>query len=579
MSRVVGRLVLDTAYVASALPALSEYASRAGGEDAQVTDELAVHVVLVLRALSAWVQSSDGTEPSLRQRQNQLRDRGMIPVLMRLLVAPFSGPCAEAGIYSPRAPFLLTELVAVDADGGDGGSHELLWRQRHVRRVRDVCSAGYELLAALAADCTDNELAVAGSLRVIISQLGYGIGAEATLSGLLCSSQLLLRSVRERDVRSIIALAAGTSDRRERAMYLEYLAMLCAVDGQAVPSKQLMLLRLLFEGGGGGGGDGGDGDAGVAAGSLTRGSHVLVCFRPRGDAGLEVYDDGAWVPYADDGTAEPLICAVLRLYTDLCACSNYKCIARVERGFSLQAVRRCMSDMQAHPRTRAAFCRLMLCVYIEKHVAYAGLLCLRSRVLDDYATRPPWYSGAGVSTPPLPAPTVADPQITGDLKQYVLAYFDDQAGDDAQVPNRVPLVHAMLQVRAHANMHARMWPYAYPNAARGDTGVRLAHPILRHRDDRRAVRHQSAPHGPYRVDALARAGARRHGIERRVLHGLASLRRGLASERLGLASARQHGRPVHAGGAERGHARRRGGPARVSHARRVDRVTPLGRRY
>lgn len=61
----------------------------------------------------------------------------------------------------------------------------------------------------------------------------------------------------------------------------------------------------------------------------------------------------------------------------------------------------------------------MLCVYIEKHVAHSGLVCLRSRVLDEYEARPSWYSSADVSTPPLPSAALVDHQVTGDVKQFV----------------------------------------------------------------------------------------------------------------------------------------------------------------
>lgn len=76
--------------------------------------------------------------------------------------------------------------------------------------------------------------------------MGCHIGAESTLQLLLSSSPILLKNVKERDVSAIVALATRAGDDRVRSQYLEFLAMLCCVDGRAVPAKQLLVLRLVF---------------------------------------------------------------------------------------------------------------------------------------------------------------------------------------------------------------------------------------------------------------------------------------------------------------------------------------------
>lgn len=104
-----------------------------------------------------------------------------------------------------------------------------------------------------------------------------------------------------------------------------------------------------------------------------------------------------------------------------------------------------MSDTNAHPRTRAAFCRfvaargvcdsvtpppppprsLLLAVYIERFIATSALSCVRSRVLTDYSVRPTWYGGAATTHPPLPSTAAGDSGIGADLSQYVRATAPD----------------------------------------------------------------------------------------------------------------------------------------------------------
>ena len=56
VTNVGGRVVLDTAFVASALPPLLEYAARISADPFLCTETFAAHVVLVLKACAHGCQ-------------------------------------------------------------------------------------------------------------------------------------------------------------------------------------------------------------------------------------------------------------------------------------------------------------------------------------------------------------------------------------------------------------------------------------------------------------------------------------------------------------------------------------------
>ncbi|EGD81749.1 hypothetical protein PTSG_02461 [Salpingoeca rosetta] len=158
-----------------------------------------------------------------RMKQKLLRNFGVVELIVELLQVPF----AEYNL-APKGIALADLLNPRDI-------------KAETKRTL-VCA--YKLLAGfLTGESRKNELYVCRHIPFFLTQLGYDLDMETMYTALVEDNQKIVDVLEEPEIQQMVDLLHKDKDPR----YLQFLSVLCSVDGVAIGENQERICKMLLE--------------------------------------------------------------------------------------------------------------------------------------------------------------------------------------------------------------------------------------------------------------------------------------------------------------------------------------------
>ncbi|GFO15669.1 inositol 1,4,5-trisphosphate receptor type 1, partial [Plakobranchus ocellatus] len=318
-----------------------------------------------------------------RERQKLIREQDILKQIFKILQAPFN-------------------------DVGDGAlmqSMEELADQRHAA-FRHLCRLCYRLLKLSFQNYRKNQEYVAAKLQFMQRQIGYDVLAEDTITGLLHNNRKLLeKHIKKPEIEMFVSLVR----RKKEPRFLDYLADLCVCSKVAIPITQELICKTLLSP------ENQDilietrlirtqmeyelpseGDESTVM-TMDEDDEVVLFWDPTYDS--NAYDSGSnnrdsnnlvrhmvgsdgpeyvgqkgirelAMGAADNIKADKQILDYYRhqldLFSHMCLDRQYLAINKLSESLDVDLILKCMADESLPPDLRAAFCRLMLSMHVDR---------------------------------------------------------------------------------------------------------------------------------------------------------------------------------------------------------------------
>ncbi|RHY28978.1 hypothetical protein DYB32_005561 [Aphanomyces invadans] len=180
-----------------------------------------------------------------------------------------------------------------------------------------------------------------------------GRECSALVLELLCSSESLVTAISDNVVTLFVTLLR---ERGRQADYVDYLTKLCQFKATGIQAKQVALCGHLFPTTAAT-----VAEVGILLDVHVTSNHQLTVCHP---------STNEWTPIAqlvaaDKGLARYFL-ATIRMLSAMCCSRNYIAIHAVEKQFPRDAVVAVVQDSRVHTKMRAAFCRLLAAVYVDR---------------------------------------------------------------------------------------------------------------------------------------------------------------------------------------------------------------------
>ncbi|ETW10527.1 hypothetical protein, variant 1 [Aphanomyces invadans] len=299
-------------------------------------------IVHILDELSRFcIDTRDDRGAPIAARQNVLVEMDCIGLVVRLLQQPFvdwAGPLSMA---------VFCNAADGDAPPSSATSSDLC------SSIRTICQHSYKLLVHLVRLNSKTSIVCAAHLGTFGRQVGFDVHAEALVLELLCSSESLVTAISDNVVTLFVTLLR---ERGRQADYVDYLTKLCQFKATGIQAKQVALCGHLFPTTAAT-----VAEVGILLDVHVTSNHQLTVCHP---------STNEWTPIAqlvaaDKGLARYFL-ATIRMLSAMCCSRNYIAIHAVEKQFPRDAVVAVVQDSRVHTKMRAAFCRLLAAVYVDR---------------------------------------------------------------------------------------------------------------------------------------------------------------------------------------------------------------------
>ncbi|XP_059161303.1 inositol 1,4,5-trisphosphate receptor type 1-like isoform X4 [Physella acuta] len=309
-----------------------------------------------------------------RERQKLIREQNILKQIFKILQAPFN-------------------------DVGDGAlmqSMEELADQRHAA-FRHLCRLCYRLLKLSFQNYRKNQEYVAAKLQFMQRQIGYDVLAEDTITGLLHNNRKLLeKHIKKPEIEMFVSLVR----RKKEPRFLDYLADLCVCSKVAIPITQELICKTLLAT------ENQDilietrlirtqmeyempAEEGTVM-TMDEDDEVVLFWDPtydkssnKDEASVRQVLGSSGAEYrcqkgirelamgaADNIKADKEILDYYRhqldLFSHMCLDRQYLAINKLSESLDVDLILKCMADESLPPDLRAAFCRLMLSMHVDR---------------------------------------------------------------------------------------------------------------------------------------------------------------------------------------------------------------------
>lgn len=284
------------------------------------------------------------TKPN-RERQKLLREQNVLRQLFHILQAPFTD--------NGQGPLLRMEDLA----------------DPRYAPYKHMCRLCYRILRLSQQDYRKNQEYIAKWFGFMQKQIGYDVLAEDTITALLHSNRKLLeKHITAAEIETFVSLVRQNRESR----FLDYLSDLCISNKQAIPVTQELICKAVLS---------------------PHNADILIETRVvRSQVELEIeggpptlaveeqvlllWDSGrearSIVELAQD-TECPSARATLDyyrhqldLFSGMCLDRQYLAINSLSPHLDIELIHKCMADENLPYELRAAFCRLMLHMHVDR---------------------------------------------------------------------------------------------------------------------------------------------------------------------------------------------------------------------
>jgi len=291
-----------------------------------------------------------------KDRQKMVRDQGCLMQIFAIMQAPFTSKACSGcnGVLIDDMGLLSME------------DDRFAW----VVAVMRLC---YTIVRLASIDYRKNQETVAKYFGLMQAQIGYGLGAEDTLTFLLNSNRKLMeKHITGKEVDAYVALLERDRDHQ----FLRRLTELCASKGEPMPSTQRLICSAVF----------GDGESGHARRlfietSLDSGTVYISTLQ--GDLRRRALADVLESARDDDVDLIHFYVAQLELYCAMVVGRQRAAIDPLALEFSLDLLLQGMADPNISWAVRAAYCDLIVHLHLDVDPFQRPLTFTNARLWGD----------------------------------------------------------------------------------------------------------------------------------------------------------------------------------------------------
>ncbi|KAJ7363247.1 Inositol 1,4,5-trisphosphate receptor type 1 [Desmophyllum pertusum] len=258
-----------------------------------------------------------------------------------------------------REQYILKEvfhlLKAPFTDKGSGPIMKIdeLSEARHapLRHIFRLC---YRVLRHSQQDYRKNQEYIAKQFGFMQAQIGYDILAEDTITDLVHNNRKLLeKHITRTEIETFVNLVR----KKKECRFLDYLSDLCVSNNTAIPATQELICKTVLYSS--------NSDLLIET-RIIEGEVFLVW-----DGGDKVKSQrdlakGAKMGIKDDVKMLDYYRYQLNLFSRMCLDRQYLAINSISKQLDVDLILRCMADKELSCDLRAAFCRLMLHMHIDR---------------------------------------------------------------------------------------------------------------------------------------------------------------------------------------------------------------------
>lgn len=265
-----------------------------------------------------------------RDRQKLMREQYILKEVFHLLKAPFT----DKGL----GPLMGIEELS-DA------------RHAPLRHIFRLC---YRVLRHSQQDYRKNQEYIAKQFGFMQAQIGYDILAEDTITDLVHNNRKLLeKHITRTEIETFVSLVR----KKKECRFLDYLSDLCVSNNTAIPATQELICKTVL---------------------YSSNSDLLIETRIIDGEVFLVWDSGnkkksqrdlargAKIGVKDDVKILDYYRYQLNLFSRMCLDRQYLAINSISKQLDVDLILRCMADKDLSCDLRAAFCRLMLHMHIDR---------------------------------------------------------------------------------------------------------------------------------------------------------------------------------------------------------------------
>ncbi|XP_023811698.1 inositol 1,4,5-trisphosphate receptor type 2 isoform X2 [Oryzias latipes] len=292
---------------------------------------------------------SVATSSPNRERQKLMREQNILAQIFGILEAPF-------------------------IDNGEGAMLKLeqLGDQRyaHIKYILKLC---YRVLRHSQQDYRKNQEYIAKNFSIMQSQIGYEILAEDTITALLHNNRKLLEQhITAREIETFV----NQLRRNREPRYLDYLSDLCVSNKMAIPVTQELICKFMLN---------------PSNAEILFQTKLISNMPANVESSMQedIEEEEVWL-YWIDSNKEPYGKSIrhlaqdaksnhkkdvenityyryqLNLFAKMCLDRQYLAINQISSQLPVDLILRCMFDDCLPYDLRAAFCRLMLHMHVDR---------------------------------------------------------------------------------------------------------------------------------------------------------------------------------------------------------------------
>uniref|UniRef100_A0A8C4QFE0 Inositol 1,4,5-trisphosphate receptor n=1 Tax=Eptatretus burgeri TaxID=7764 RepID=A0A8C4QFE0_EPTBU len=287
-----------------------------------------------------------------RERQKLMREQNILKQIFELLRAPF--------VDSGNGPMLRMEELS---------------DQRHAP-FRHICRLCYRVLRHSQQDYRKNQEYIAKEFGFMQKQIGYDVLAEDTITALLHNNRKLLeKHITAAEINTFVSLVRKNREPR----FLDYLSDLCVSNNTAIPITQELICKSVldpenadilietkcvrYE-------DNEEGDEKDEMGQEDKRQEVWLFWRNENGESMSKSIQELTRDTEEGSKQDRQVLVYYRyqlcLFSQMCLDRQYLAINSISSQLGVQQLLLCMSDEHLPFDLRAAFCRLMLHMHVDR---------------------------------------------------------------------------------------------------------------------------------------------------------------------------------------------------------------------